>query len=98
MRALWLAMVVLSGGCAASAGAVSSAVINTAVGATASGVRRANGECYVPCNPGTSCNHATGMCDPLPCGGKCNFDEKCETTYLGDKCVGSKQVPLPATP
>jgi hypothetical protein len=85
-------------GCAASAGAIGSAAINTGVGATVSAVRRANGECYVPCNPGTSCNTVTGMCDPLPCGGRCAFDEKCEQTYLGEKCVSSKPVPLPTSP
>jgi hypothetical protein len=90
-------MLTLSGCAGAAAGAVANAAINTAVAATASGVRRANGDCFTPCNPGTSCNHGTGLCDPLPCGGRCNFDEKCELTAVGDKCVNTKSLP-PITP
>lgn len=94
-----LAVVVLLGGlsgCAgAAAGAITNAVVNTAVAGTVSGVRRANGECFTICNPGSACNKSTGMCDPLPCGGRCNFDEKCESTYLGDKCVSTKPMPMP---
>lgn len=92
-----MSMMALSGCAGAAAGAVANAAVNTAIAATASGVRRANGECFTPCNPGTSCNHGTGMCDPLPCGGRCNFDEKCESTYVGDKCVSTKSLP-PITP
>ena len=95
MRALALLVLVVLEGCAASAGAVAGALVNTAVGATVSGVRRANGECYTPCNQGSACNHATGMCDPLPCGGRCNFDQQCESTYVGDQCVSLKPVPTP---
>lgn len=84
-------------GCAgAGAGAIANAAINTALAGTVAGVRRANGDCYTICNPGSACNKATGMCDPLPCGGRCNFDEKCESTFTGDKCVSSKSVPMPA--
>ena len=43
----------------------------------------------------SACNQTTGMCDPLPCGGRCGFDEKCEQTYTGEKCVSSKPVPMP---
>jgi hypothetical protein len=97
MRVLALAMLMFSSGCvAAAAGTVATAAINTAVGVGVSGVRRANGECFTPCNPGTACNPTTGMCDPLPCGGRCAFDEKCEQTYTGEKCVSSKPVPMPS--
>lgn len=84
-------------GCVAAAGAATNAAVNTAVGVGVSAVRRANGECFTPCNPGSSCNKATGMCDPLPCRGTCNFDEKCQSTYLGDKCVSAKDMPMPST-
>lgn len=94
---LLVVMALFSGCAGAAAGAVANAAINTAVAATASGVRRANGDCFTPCNPGTSCNRATGLCDPLPCGGRCNFDEKCELTAVGDKCVNTKSLP-PLTP
>lgn len=93
-----MAMVSMLAGCAAAAaGAVANAAINTAVAATASGVRRANGECFTPCNPGSACNRETGLCDPLPCSGRCNFDQKCESTYVGDQCVSVKELP-PLTP
>ncbi|MFZ5444208.1 MAG: hypothetical protein ACOZQL_29700 [Myxococcota bacterium] len=93
MRALALLTFVMLGGCAASAGAVANATLNTAVAAGVAGVRRANGDCYTICNPGTTCNKETGMCDPIRCGGKCQFDEKCETTYTGDKCVPARPLP-----
>jgi hypothetical protein len=88
-------MLTMTGCAGAAAGAVSSAAINTAMAGTVSAVRRANGECFTICNPGSACNKATGMCDPLPCGGQCAFDQKCESTYLGDKCVSVKPVATP---
>lgn len=90
-------MSMFSGCVAAAAGAITNAAINTAIAGTVSGVRRANGDCFTPCNPGTACNHSTGLCDPVPCGGRCGFDEKCESTYVGDKCVSAKELP-PITP
>lgn len=91
---LLMAMVWLTG-CAASGGAVTSALINTAIAGTASGVRRAQGECYTPCNPGYTCNKSTGMCEAIPCGGRCGFDQKCEITAVGEQCVNVKVVPSP---
>lgn len=84
-RALLLAMVGFSG-CAASAAAVTNAAVSTAIAASVSGARRAQGQCYTPCNPGTFCNEKTGMCDPLPCGGKCDFDQQCMVTATGEEC------------
>lgn len=80
---LWLA-VALSAGCSA-AGA--NAVVNTAIGAAAAGVRRSNGECYVPCTPGNVCNPQSGLCEPVPCRGECHLGEVCEQTPTGDRCV-----------
>ncbi|MFO0596645.1 MAG: hypothetical protein U0228_15115 [Myxococcaceae bacterium] len=80
-------------GCAAAGGAVANAAINTAVAGGVSAVRRANGDCYTVCNPGTACNRSTGMCDPIPCRGECAPTEKCEVTYVGEKCVPAKDVP-----
>lgn len=94
-RALLMVLLAVFTGCAGAAPGVLNAGVNTAIAATASGVRRANGECFVPCNPGTTCNKSTGMCDPIPCAGRCGFDEKCESTYLGDKCVSLKAIPNP---
>jgi hypothetical protein len=96
MRFLLLALLSMTGCAGAAAGAVSGAVINTAMAGTVSAVRRAQGDCYTVCNPGTSCNKSNGMCEPLPCGGKCNFDEKCESNYLGERCVSAKDVPTVA--
>lgn len=79
--------VLLSVGCANSGGAVASAVVNTALGAGVAAARRSNGECYTPCLPGTRCNEATGMCDPIPCRGECRPDEVCEQTPTGERCV-----------
>ena len=79
----------------AAAGTIVNAAVNTGLAATVSGVRRANGDCFTICNPGSACNRSTGMCDPIPCGGRCHFDEKCESTYVGDKCVNVKSVPMP---
>lgn len=85
----WLALSLLAlSGCAGAA--VANAAINTATAVTVGAVRRANGECFTPCNPGTSCNPSTGYCDPLPCRGQCRFDEKCEVSPVGDKCVPAK--------
>jgi hypothetical protein len=90
-RVLVVALAFTASACAG--GAVGSAVLNTAVAATAAGVRRANGECFTPCNPGFACNKSTGYCDPLPCRGECRQDERCESNYLGEKCVPAKDLP-----
>ena len=87
--------VLMVSGCAAAGGSVGSAVVNTAVAATVSGVRRAEGDCYTVCNPGSACNRTTGLCDRLPCGGACSFDQRCEITAVGETCVSAKAPPLP---
>ena len=95
LRALLLTMFPLLSCAGAAAGAITNAAINTAVAGTVSGVRRAQGDCFTICNPGSACNRSTGMCDPIPCGGRCSFDEKWESTYVGDTCVNVKSVPMP---
>lgn len=84
-------------GCAAAGGAVANAAINTAIAGTVSGVRRASGDCFTICNPGTTCNKSTGYCDPIPCRGQCRSDEKCQDDAFGGKCVPAKDLP-PLTP
>lgn len=99
MRALLVTVGLFAAlGCASAGGAVASAAVNTAIAATVSGVRRANGECYTPCTPGTKCNEKTGMCDPLPCRGECRPEETCEQTYLGEKCVLHTDLEIRGTP
>ncbi len=81
-----MGLLLMLSGCAASGAAVTSALVHTAIAATASGVQRANGGCYSPCNPGHRCNTETGLCDKLPCGGACSFDQRCELTATGEAC------------
>lgn len=88
---VWL-LLALSG-CAAAGGSVGSAVANTAVAVTVSGIRRASGDCYTVCTPGTTCNRSTGLCDKLPCGDACNFDQHCEITAVGEACITNQQTP-----
>ncbi len=80
-----IALLLLFSGCAAGAAAeaISPAAFATGVGA----VRRANGDCFTICTPGNACNRETGLCEPIPCGGKCAFNERCELLPTGDKCV-----------
>ncbi|MCC6334455.1 MAG: hypothetical protein IT380_10770 [Myxococcales bacterium] len=77
----------LATACANSGSAIAGAVVNTAIATGVAAARRADGQCYTPCNPGTKCNEKTGTCDPLPCGGKCRPDEHCEGHYLGERCM-----------
>lgn len=75
-------------GCAASAsGALSSAALNTAVALGTSAISRAQGGCYAACPAGTTCNGATGYCDPLPCRGECDPFEECVEEKLVYQCV-----------
>ena len=53
----------------------------------ASAVRRANGECFIECLPGSHCNRATGLCDPLACNDSCTAGFVCEETETGSACV-----------
>ena len=77
--------------------ALAGAVIGTALGLTASAVSRVNGGCYASCPTGTTCNEVTGLCEPLPCRGRCSRDEVCDTTSTVPQCVSRSQVPTPAT-
>ena len=96
-KACCLAMLVCSG-CATAAGGASAAdaLLNVAIAAAASGVRRAQGDCYSPCAPGTACNQATGFCEPLPCRGLCGPDQFCEQVGHTEHCVNQKLAPASA--
>jgi len=90
MRRLGLLLAVWVSGCAAggaAAGAVGNAVINTAIAVGASAVSRSQGDCYASCTNGTTCNHATGLCDPLPCHGLCAGNESCDQSGAVERCV-----------
>jgi hypothetical protein len=93
MRLLFAVVVLTLCSCAAAGGAAGTAVVNTAIAVTVSGVRRAQGDCYTVCNPGSTCNRTTGLCDRLPCGGACSFDQHCAVTAVGETCVSDKTPP-----
>jgi hypothetical protein len=55
----------------------------------ASAGSRALGGCYAICQQGEVCNRNSGLCDVVPCRGLCGAGERCESGFLGDKCVQS---------
>ncbi|MEW6432737.1 MAG: hypothetical protein AB1730_14630 [Myxococcota bacterium] len=97
MRPLLAPGLSLALGCANASGAVATAAVNTAIAAGVAASRRADGECFTPCNPGTVCNPKTGYCDPQPCGGKCRPEEDCAKTSWGERCVPRLELELRGT-
>ncbi len=75
--------------CSAASGSVAGALVNTAVAGGVAGARRAGGDCYTVCNPGSTCNPKTGYCDPAPCRGECLQNERCDESTLLPRCVSS---------
>ena len=63
------------------------AAITSAVALTGSAVSRATGGCYASCVHGTVCNPRTGLCDRLPCDGRCGSNEYCERRGGQQRCV-----------
>jgi hypothetical protein len=96
MQRLLLTFFVCLTGCSGAAtGAVASAVINTSIAAASAGVSRSQGGCYASCPVGTTCNGKTGMCDELPCRGRCSANELCDDTLAGGpQCVPSNMPDL----
>jgi hypothetical protein len=45
---------------------VESAAINTALAVTVAGISVAQGGCLAQCQPGTTCNQKSGLCEPTP--------------------------------
>lgn len=84
----------LLSGCVAAPGALVNAGLGLATGAVGAGVSRAQGDCYANCQPGTSCNRETGMCDALPCAGACAPEETCEVTHISERCVPRAKAQL----
>ena len=91
---LWVPATVLSlSGCGAGAGAAAThAVVNTAIAAAASGVRRSQGDCYTPCDNGYVCNRESGLCERLDCPEGCGTDEVCVGRLGSARCVPSHLV------
>lgn len=61
------------------------ALANLAIGATAAGISRANGGCYASCPTGTTCNAASGLCEPVACRNACTTDQVCD--QVTQQCV-----------
>jgi hypothetical protein len=72
------------------AGDIGGAVLNTGLALGASAVSRSQGGCYAACPTGTTCNRATGYCDPLPCRGACSPFEECVEEKLSSRCVARR--------
>jgi hypothetical protein len=85
-----LPVLVIACGCGHAVGAATGALVNLAIGATASGVSRATGGCYANCPPGTSCNPATGFCETLPCRGQCGPEERCVQVGRIERCESTR--------
>jgi hypothetical protein len=63
------------------------ATVTTSAALAASGAQRAAGGCWAVCTNGTSCNPRTGLCEVLPCRGRCGADEHCEEDFAESKCM-----------
>lgn len=66
---------------------LSGATSITALALSSSLVERGTGGCVAMCTNGTSCNTKTGLCEELPCRGRCGQGEHCEQTFSESKCV-----------
>jgi hypothetical protein len=70
-----------------SSNTLAGAAVMTTLAGGFSAARRANGECYVDCLPGTRCNRTNGLCEALPCRDKCGPGETCSETETGVACL-----------
>jgi hypothetical protein len=84
---LVLAALLLAGCHTGSVNTLAGASVTTGLALGASAANRAAGGCYAICTNGTSCNPRTGLCEVLPCRGRCASDEHCEETFAETKCV-----------
>ena len=79
--------------CGASGTQILNAAINTSIATGAAVSNRNDGECYTWCAEGTQCNPETGLCESIPCGGKCKPGESCDQSGLVDKCIPASSRP-----
>ena len=84
MARLALAALLAAGCTASTAVGVSTA---TAVALGASALQRQAGGCYATCTGGTYCNPRNGLCEKLPCEGRCGPDQHCESTAFESVCA-----------
>lgn len=45
------------------------------------------GGCYAICQQGEACNPHNGLCEAMPCHGRCDAGMKCEEGTSGERCV-----------
>ncbi len=78
---------ILLSGCSAAPSMVVGATTVTAAAVGAAALQRSSGGCYAICTAGTSCNPRTGLCETMPCEGKCAANEHCETSPTQSWCA-----------
>lgn len=70
-----------------SSNTLQGAAVMTGVALGAAAVERSQGGCIAICTNGTTCNGKTGLCEVLPCRGRCEADQHCEVSFTDSKCV-----------
>ena len=83
LRLLLLAMLLP----ACTAGVAAGAAITTGAAVSLSAVQRNAGGCYAVCTGGTTCNPRNGLCERMPCDGRCGAEEHCVTSFSESTCV-----------
>lgn len=90
MRRIVLSAVAATLGCVPYGPGVGQSEAATVLAATALGAtsvyRSKTRGCWANCQSGTQCDHDSGTCEPIPCGG-CPTDTHCVPTPSGDRCV-----------
>jgi hypothetical protein len=96
MRVSALAALLAFGGCAAHGGSSAAAaavaipvVLAPAIAETAVYKSATGYHCWAVCTEGTRCNAETNTCEPIPCGGGCQPDERCDKSLHPPACVSS---------
>ncbi len=92
----WISLVALSVGCGGPVGPFAPSHSNSALGAiVATGAavaevavyRATQNGCWGQCGAGAECNQETGLCERIPCGGRCSGDSVCEQRGDQEACV-----------
>ena len=72
---------------ACTAGVAAGAAVTTGAAVGLAAVSRSAGGCYALCTGGTSCNPRNGLCERMPCDGRCGADQHCVTSFTESTCV-----------
>jgi hypothetical protein len=70
-----------------SANTLAGATTMTAAAIGVAAAERSAGGCIAICTNGTVCNTKTGLCEQLPCRGRCGETEHCEETFTESRCI-----------